>query len=49
MTVTTALDGRPAQHLDRIVNEVIAERDWDRAAVRLLVASDYAEVLEVAL
>jgi hypothetical protein len=44
--VTTPLDGRAAQHIDRIVGEVIAARDWDRAWIRLLAAADYGDVLE---
>jgi hypothetical protein len=44
--VTDALDGRAAQHIDRIVEEVLASRDWDRAPLRLLAAADYAVVVE---
>ena len=44
--VTDALDSPLDRHLDRIVGEVIAARDWDRAAVRLLAAADLGEVLE---
>lgn len=44
--VTDALDSPADRHVDRIVGEVLATRAWDTAAVRLLVAADFAEVLE---
>lgn len=44
--VTTPLDGPAAQHVDRIVGEVIASRDFETAALRLLVAADYGDVIE---
>lgn len=43
--VTDALDHPADRHLDRIVDEVLAERDWERAALKLLVAADYGDVL----
>ena len=48
--VTTALDDPGAIHIDRIVSDILAadpaDRDWDRAAIRLLVAADFGDVLE---
>lgn len=44
--VTDALDSPADRHIDRIVGEVIAERDWDKAALRLLAAADLGDVLE---
>lgn len=44
MTTVTALDGRGAVHIDRIVRDALARRDFN--PVRLLVAADYAAVLD---
>jgi hypothetical protein len=44
--VTTPLDGPAAQHIDRIVGEVIAGVPGRPAEVRLLCAADLAELLE---
>ena len=38
--------GPGAVHIDRIVREVIASRDTDTAAIRLLAAADLADVLD---
>ena len=44
--VTTPLDDPGAIHIDRIVTDILARRDWDTAALRLLVAADFGDVLE---
>ena len=44
--VTTPLDGHAAQHLDRIVGEILTSRDFDNAPVRLLAAADLGDLLE---
>lgn len=44
MTTVTALDGRGAVHIDRIVRDSIARRDFN--PIRLLVAADYATVID---
>jgi len=57
MNVTTPLDGPAAQHIDRIVGEVIEARDWEngrtdtgmftnRAAIKLASAAYYGPVRE---
>lgn len=46
MTVTTALDSRSDQHIDRIVREILAGVPGRPAHVRLLAAADLAVVLD---